>query len=204
MAAFSMAVDSEEIQAGNITVYISIWSEQRRKAAFEVPAYAGAYALVVTGRGHHDRHWGAGYAMSDDALRAFAVERLLGRFPNEQGILVHTKGLIEHVRLPDGHIRKARRRPGHRTSSGNPYDAFPQFDAITTEMDKGRWSLQPVDKRDEPHGYRIAQRIAETLGREAAERHRPLFSHFADIHPRNYILATDEDPAPFNLTRPAA
>lgn len=194
-----IAANSDERQADVTTAYVAVWNEVRTKAAFEAPTNPGSYGIYLVGRGRETSHWGAGYAMADDTLRAFAIERILDLLPEERGIIVHTKGLMDQINPTNGHVRGARRRPGNRTASGQEYDAFLLINSITVAMDDGRWVPQVIRKRSEPDGYWVAEKVAETDGQEAAIRNRPLFPRYSEIHPRNFIIETEATPAPIQL-----
>lgn len=204
MGSLQFSVDPEEIADDRFTVYLGVWAEQRIKPGFSVPLYPGAYGLVIAGKGRQVAHWGSGYAMADDALRAFGVERVLHLLPNEKGIRIFTKGLKDHVKFPDGHVRAARHRPGNVTTAKQPYDAFRELDRISRALDDGMWTLEPISKRNEPDGFLKAQHLAATTGREAALRDAPFYSTLAELDPRNHIVATDENPQPFHPVDRAA
>ena len=182
-----------------LTAYIAVWAENRRGIGFNSPLWAGSYGIMVVGNGVRRGMWGAGYATNDDSLRALAAQRILQLSTIQEKTTIYTKGLYDHIRALDGHVRKARSRPGHTNANGQPYDLFDVYDALARDLDNELWEIHQIKGRDEPDQYLLAEQLAKGIGRETAIKLKPLHSHAAEIAPRNAILATDEDPDPYGL-----
>jgi len=195
-----IGIDTDELTSvETLTAYIAVWAESRRDRGFTSPSWAGSYGIVLLGGGRRQELWASGYSTSDDCLRAFAAQRVLKLPSGFDRLVIHTKGLLDHVRAPDGHVRKARRRAGHVNSNGDPYDLFAVYDKIANALDEGHCELKNVRSREEPDQYRLAETLAKGIGREMAIKLKPLHWHAAEIEPRNAILATDADPDPYGL-----
>lgn len=158
-----------------------------RQSAFSPPQFPGSYGAIVWGCGlHGQRIWGAGYARSDDTLRAAAVLDLLERYAPTR-LIVYSKGLsaqLRHVSLSSG-----------TKNDGSPFDGYKFLRPASDALSAGHWELKTFKKRSEPEGHHFAQGIAETA-LQIAEILQPFFSTFAVDHPHNHILATDLNPDP--------
>lgn len=188
----------ETLDQDTLTAYIAIWTESRTSKGFNSPSWAGSYGVLLVGGGERRELWGGGYGTQDDSLRAFAVLRVL-QLARPRHVIIHTKGLVDQVRTPDGHVRKALARKEHTNTTKEPYDNYEAFAEIARAIDRGDCEIRTVRSRQEPDQYRLAERIAKTIGRETALRLKPLHWHTAEVDPRNLILATDEDPDPYGL-----
>lgn len=191
----------EDITDDHYRVYIATWSERLLKSVFSEGTFPGAYGAVIVGRGERRELWGAGYATSDDILRAEATKRVLNRYISGGPFDVFTRGLIDQIKAPEGHVRRARARPGHTNQRGQSFDGFEVLDEIAKAMDAGKWALHQVVRRQEPFEFLRAQRLAKTIGQDTAQRYSAFFSTYNEEFPRNHIIATDEDPDPHDLAR---
>lgn len=201
MQSLALITEPEDIQDNHYRVYIATWSERILKPVFATMTFPGAYGIVILGHGERREHWGAGYATSDDILRAEAIRWVLEKYSTAQPIDMFTRGLIDQIKVPDGHVRGARERPDHTNQKGQPFDGFAVLDEITKKMDARKWTLHQVVRRKEPFEFLRAQKLAETIGKDTAHRYSPFFSVFNEEFPRNHIIATDENPDPHDLER---
>lgn len=160
---------------------------------FAPPQRPGAYGAVAWGQGGPIlRMWGAGFAKSDDTLRAAAVLRLLEIRPPGTKLRVYSKGLADQLRYVS-------RSLGLKADRKTPFDGFEWLKPVQEANDRGEWELQQFTARQEPGGYHLAREQAQ-LALRVALKLRYRFPDLADLHSTfNLIIATDKDPDPFGM-----
>jgi hypothetical protein len=187
METYEIPFDPDEITEPHTLRAIIEIGRGPRPSGFITPEHAGSYGAVIWGRGETFRIWGAGYANSDDVLRAYAVKSILSRYRKEARLIVYTRGLRDQL----GHVA----RSNGLKADGGPFVGYEVLKPIQEAEERGGWKLIPYKKGSAPRGVHVAHAVAEDA-LETALLLRPVFSHYANDHPHHHIIADERNPDP--------
>lgn len=192
MDAMTLPFDNEECNDPTTVRAIVEVGRGERPGPFSGP-HAGAYGVVLWGRGMAGvRMWGAGYASSDDMLRAAGILRIIETYRHTGArIIIHSCGLSDQLKHVD-------RSNGFKADRKTRFRGFEVFKPLQNARKAGAWTLQVYRKGGEPRGVKWADNIAEH-GLIIAKKHEGIFEHFVADHPDYAILATDLDPDPHGV-----
>lgn len=155
-----------------IPAVIAHWVETpSRRGGFSIPA--SSYGIVVSPEASHGRPlWGAGYSSAMVHTLALAVQRLLREYPANR-VVIHAAGDMQQNFGPRGWMRSARNREG-RKADGTPFAAYAKMLPVLDALDAGRWRLIAYtgDAIWDAPGYLEAKRIADTIGKDTALKHK--------------------------------
>ena len=192
MTVIELPFTVQEIQEeGVVHAIIEVVRPSERPGPFSPPQWAGSYGAVIWGSGLMIKIWGAGYAKSDDILRASAVKRILEMVEQRVTLTIHCKGLeqqLRYVSASDGLTADGKAR----------FVGFSVLKKIQNARERGEWKLALYKKRQEPRGYRLAKHEAKKA-LACANSLNPFFSRFAEDCPDSKIIATNDNPNPDGL-----
>lgn len=124
--------------------YITVFIE----AAYNSQQRGGTYGAVWAGNGQEGELWGGGNATIPEPLSAFAIERLLTKFPSDTIFSVYgPKGLWSYIEPKRGHVRHAMQPDTWGLNKqGYPMPGFEPFELVARAYDDQRFQYQSLDK----------------------------------------------------------
>lgn len=140
-----------------IDAFIDCWHDTPKGKASKTPNPASyGMAISVNGQLYHIK-WAYGFASFAEAMIAFAVERLLRIIP--EGIHFRVHAIAQFGSYVVSPTSWARWKSDSRWRS---------FNAIIAELDAGRWSFVPLDKKQSSMGLHLAKDQSRKEGKAAA------------------------------------